>query len=371
MELAVDARMINSSGIGTYLQTLLPFLKEHSTLTLLGDPDEIGGFSWSEGLHIIEEKSDIYSMKEQLRIPRKVPRCDLFWSPHYNVPLLPLRAGKRVVTIHDVYHLAFRHTLPLSQRIYASVMIRAAIGLSDMVITVSHFSKSEIAAHTGLDERKPMEVIPNGVDGGIFHVITDEEERERVRTRYNLPRSFVLSVGNVKPHKNVRLLLEALSILRRTTSGKETRAVIAGKREGFLTGVPDLEESVSKLGLEDNVILTGHIQKDDLAVLYNLADMLVFPSFYEGFGLPPLEAMACGCPVICSDIGILREVCEEAVLYCNPYDPNSLYAAMMALSSNERLREKLVAKGLERAALFSGQVSALKHFEVMERLLDD
>ena len=163
-ELCIDARMIFSSGIGTYLKNLLLALKSSPfKCRLLMDPACIEKLSWLSHFEIIPLSAGIYSIQEQLKLPLLIPKCDLFWSPHYNVPVLPIRAKKRLVTIHDVYHLAYFSTLKWKEKVYAKGVISRAVKVSDQIITDSFFSEAEILKYTRAKKAK-ISVIPLGVD---------------------------------------------------------------------------------------------------------------------------------------------------------------------------------------------------------------
>lgn len=368
ISLCIDCRMITSSGIGSYLQSIIASMGNDFALALLGKNIKLDKFNLSKDITTIDVDSKIYSIKEQFEIHRKIPKCDIFWSPHYNIPILPIRAKKRVVTIHDAFHLAFLDRLPLSQKFYAKVMINLAVRLSDKVITVSNFSESEITRFTNINEDK-IEVIYNGIDRDSFRIIHEDSLVEAVGTKYDLPERFILYVGNVKPHKNLIKLLNAFNKVIQDGI-KDYKLVIVGKKEGFITG----DKAIFRM-LEDNpnlkkkVLFTGYIENEGLPLLYNSASLFVFPSIYEGFGLPPLEAMACGCPTVVSNAASLPEICGDAACYVDPHDVNSIADGMRKVLTDNDLRQYLVKKGLDRVNLFSWERSAREHLKLFEEVL--
>lgn len=364
--ITIDLRMINYSGIGTYLRNLLPFLKESFfAIKAIGNDEEIKKFELEKNIEIIPFNVKIYSLSEQLFLPFKIPRVDLFWSPHFNVPLLPIRARKKLVTIHDVFHLAFYETFSVPQRVYIKTIIEGAVCLSNKIITVSNFSKSEIIKYTKVNSNK-IEVIYNGVDRNKFRPL-DKEFLSKFRTKY--PEKFILYVGNVKPHKNLKNLLRAFSLLLRS-SLKDYYLLIVGKKEGFITGDKDVFKILEEdLILRDKVIFTSYIQDNELPILYNLASLFVFPSLYEGFGLPPLEAMACGCPTVVSNTAALPEICGDASFYVNPYDPNDIADGIIKVLNNKALKDILIKRGFERVKLFSWKKSAEEHLRVIQEII--
>ena len=385
---SVDLRMLHASGIGTYLQNLLPnLLSIHKDLkyNLLGRRQEFRQFpiAGNENVTLIDYDSPVYSLSEQIELFRKLPSdTALFWSPHYNIPLLPINAKKKIVTIHDVFHLAFFDQLSLKEKIYARLMLNAAVRMSDKIITVSNFSRSEIIKYTGADKDR-ITVIHNGIDRRLFRPITDKEKYspassppkegitilDNLRKKYSLPKEFIIFVGNVKPNKNLKRLLEAYELLIKKGDAKYG-LVIIGKKEGFITGDSEsfrfLKNSSS---LQEKVLFTGSVDTSELPAVYNSASMLVFPSLYEGFGLPPLEAMACGCPVIVSNTASLPEVCGDAAYYVDPYSVESIAEGMNKVHSDGALREDLIQKGLERAGMFSWEESAKEHMNIFEEII--
>src|SRR5208282_2259408 len=207
------------------------------SLTLLGKEDDLNNYGMfnSDRMRVVECNAKIYSLKEQFVLPIKIPgSSDLFWSPHYNTPLLPIRAKRRVVTMHDVFHLAFFNTLTLPQKVYARLMFNASARLSDKIITDSEFSKSEIIRYTGIDTGK-LRVVPCGIDRKTFKLIEDKDGLQHIKRSYNLPDQFILFLGNLKPHKNLTTLLKAFDIMT-YESGVDCGLVLVGKKEGFISG---------------------------------------------------------------------------------------------------------------------------------------
>lgn len=366
ISLVLDARMVNHSGIGTYIQSLLEALVGHPSLdiSLIGHAPELRKILGErlDMISVLPGTAPIYSIKEQLQLPCIIPGCDIFWSPHYNVPLLPIRARTRVVTIHDVYHLAYKCQLRPLEKIYASLVLPLAIRLSAGVITVSQFSKTEILSYTHVAAQK-VTVIPNGVAAERFrHAQADLE----LLRRYGLT-EYVLFVGNVKPHKNITGLLKAMGYIRRDYPG--LKLLVVGKRTQFITGVAGLDKLIDELDLADQVVFSDYVNDADLCALYAGARMLVFPSFYEGFGLPPLEAMAAGTPVVASRAASIPEVCGDAAWYVDPHNPQDIAQGIMRILQDAALRDELIRKGRLRVDTFSWQTSAQRHMRLFESLL--
>ncbi|MDB5159543.1 MAG: mfpsA 2 [Mucilaginibacter sp.] len=360
MHITVDARMYNSSGIGTYLKNLLTRLLPIADFTLLGDLKEL--HELSDRAKIISFTAPIYSIEEQLSYRKIIPECDVFWSPHYNVPFLPIKAKKRLVTIHDVYHLAHYDTLTTKQKLYARLIMNKAVSVSDLIITVSGFSKNEILKYTNCKQGK-IKVIYNGVNTppNVYNY-------EMVKNKYKLPDKYLLYVGNVKPHKNLGRFLKAYLQLSPQLQN-DYKLVIAGKIDGFITGDKQLFDFIEvNDGIKNNIIFTGYIDDGDMDSIYNSAKLFIFPSIYEGFGLPPLEAMANHCPVTTSDTTCIPEICGDAVSYFDPLDVADIYNKISELLNNDEKINELINKGNKQAAKFTWDKSVKDHLHLIESI---
>lgn len=330
LDLCIDARMAFSSGIGTCIQEIVPLFRNSPfRVILLVDK---AGRQWCKEFEQIVFTAPIYSVQEQLLFPLKVPKCDLFWSPHYNVPLFPIRAKKRIFTLHDICHLIFGTFV---QKTYAKQVIRTALRLSDRAITVSHFSKKETEQYF---PKSYLEVIPISVNRLHF---SPRSACDKVKAKYKLPQRFVLFIGNQKPHKNVEGLKCAFSKIKDSS----LELVILGK------------------GTE-----RGLIDKEDLPIVYSMAEAFVFPSFYEGFGLPPLEAMSCGCPTIVSSAASIPEVCGDASFYFNPNKQEEITKAILKVIGDPQLKKDLIERGFKRVKQYSWEETAKRYLEIFERV---
>ena len=337
---------------------MIPNLVENYKLTLLGNAEILNSFSWSSETNIIDMKSSIYTLKEQLELPSKIPVCDLFVSPHYNIPVLKIRARKRVVIINDVNHLVFADKLSLPKVIYAKYMINAAIRKSDKVITISEFSKNEIIKYVNV-QGKAIKVIHCGLDSEKLKSKLHEQSNDQVKSEYKLPEDYFLYVGSIKPHKNLKTAIKAYNLWLKKSHTHKKLVVIGVKQEEV-----NKDAEISKLCDQNhNIIIPGFVNDFDLPLIYNNAACLIFPSFYEGFGLPPLEAMVCGCPVIASNSASIPEVCGDAALYFDPLKFEELAENMLMLTNNKNLRTELIEKGYANSLRFGMERFAkkLKH----------
>jgi len=358
MNLAIDARMLNSSGIGTYLRNVLPRLLplfRGGRVDLVGDPAELSRHPWAcrDTVSVVDCRSPIFSLDEQLRLPRLI-RGDtgLFWSPQFNIPLL--FRGRLLVTIHDVMHLAIPRYMPgAHKRLYARALLAAVRLKADAVICNSRFTADELMRLVGVQASR-IEVVHLGVDEAWFSIDKGTRPHER---------PYFVFVGNVKPHKNIAGLIRAF---REVSERIPHDLLIVGKKEGFVTGDRSVESEAAALG--GRVTFTGLVDDALLRRYVACAEALVLPSFYEGFGLPPLEAMACGCPVVVTASASLPEVCGDAALYCDPNDVADIAAKMLLLVTNADLRAQLREKGAARARQFTWDRCARETLAVIERL---
>jgi len=363
VRIAIDARKLHDYGIGTYVRNLLRQLARldgDNEYIAVCRPDDMGFVrSLGENFLAVAETAPPYSIREQFTLPMALrrTRADLFHAPHYVLP--PLTPCRSVVTIHDLIHLRFPEYLPNRLAYsYARAMIWSAIRRADRVLTVSEASKRDILRFFNVSAGK-VEVVPNAIDDR-FGIPPTDEEVAQVRERYQLQAPFLLYAGNIKPHKNLERLIEAFGDVRRRGFDRLKLLIIGDQVTKYAT----LRHAVHRCKLHTHVRFFGFVPDRMLAVLYRLADAFVFPSLYEGFGLPPLEAMACGTPVVTSNVSSLPEVVGDAALLVDPYDTRAIADALERVLSDEALRRDLVARGLERAKEFSWERSVRRIREV-------
>ena len=299
------------------------------------------------------ETSKNYSISEQIRIPLALMReqVTLFHAPHYVLP--PLVPCRSVVTIHDCIHLMFPQYLPNQfAYAYARTSITLASHRATRVLTVSESSKRDILRFVNAPPEK-IDVIYNAYDER-FGIEPREEEVVRVRERYQLHDEFVLYAGNVKPHKNLERLIQAFDLVRRRGLGHLKLVLIGDEISKYAA----LRRAVHQHQLHKYVRFLGYLPEATLAVMYRLAGVFVFPSLYEGFGLPPLEAMASGTPVVTSNVSSLPEVAGDAAVLVDPYEPSGIADGIYRVLTDEALRRNLRERGLARASQFSWGASA-------------
>ncbi|HEX7003861.1 MAG TPA: glycosyltransferase family 1 protein [Trueperaceae bacterium] len=358
--IVIDARMVNASGIGVYLKQLLPRIvaaRPQRRFILLGDPGELSAFNWagSDNVEIREFTAPVYSISEQVLAPLVVPRGSrLYWAPHFNVPLGV--GTKLLTTVHDAFHLAMPQFVPgYHRRAYAAAMFRSLASRSQAILTVSHFTRRELLRLTPVHPEK-IQVIYLGADPLWLRA-----EGANLKPH---ARPYLLYVGNVKPHKN---LISLLTAFRSLVGSIPHDLVLVGKREGFLTADSFVAGAARALG--DRILFTDFVTDEQLKAYFTHADALVHPSLYEGFGLSPLEAMACCTPAIVSNVASLPEVCGDAATYFDPRSPDDIARAILTLLKDPQLKAEMVKRGRQRANDFSWTNTAAATMEVLDRLV--
>lgn len=304
--------MLCSSGIGKVIENIVSRMIERQPdwqFVLLGKKEDFDKFSFTKkaNVELIFCDAPIYSIREQFEVPWKLPKnLDVLWCPHYNVPVF--YHGRMVVTIHDLAHLALPEiNKGFLKQAYAKIMFRMATKKADQIACVSKFTISELKKYVPSVDEKKIHLVYNGVDEKWFSVKKGEPVHDK---------PYFIYVGNVKPHKNLRRLIEAYKL---ASPQLKQDLILVGKKEGFING----ENSISELikGFENRIIFTGYVSDEKLMQYVAQADAMVFPSLYEGFGLPPLEALAAGTPVLASNAASIPEVCGA---YVKLFDPKSI-----------------------------------------------
>jgi len=283
---------------------------------------------------------------QQMVLPRLLlrDRIDVLHAPAYVSPLGAPRPV--VVTMHDVIAAKFPEMCKRANAIHYGLMLPRVARKAARIIASSECTRRDIVARLHVPRQK-VDVIHPGVSSE-FRPIEASEKRAQVARRMQLPRGFILFVGNLEPKKNLPTLIRAFARVKRKR-GVEQRLVIGGRR-GWKCR--DVFEAVQEEGLGGQVHFCGRVSDEDLAALYSMADLFVFPSLYEGFGLPPLEAMACGTPVVAGDAGSLPEVLGDAALLVRPESVSELAEAMHRALAEPSLRHDLRRKGMKRARMF-------------------
>ena len=277
---------------------------------------------------------------------------DVFYSPNY--ALAPLRRGASIVTVHDLSFLVEPQCADARLRAFLEKVVPESVGKASFVTTDSEHTRNDVICLLDVPAHR-TEVVYGGVDPS-FGRVTDPARLEAVRRKHRLQFPFILHVGVIEPRKNIPTLIRAYAKLRARRRLRH-KLVLAGGL-GWL--YHDVFHEIEAQMLGDDVVLTGFVPDEELPTLYSLADAMVWPTLYEGFGLPPLEAMACGTPVVCSNRSSLPEVVGDAALTVAPTDVDGLTDAMERVLFDEGTRTDLIARGYTRPPLFTWEKAAHK-----------
>lgn len=280
---------------------------------------------------------------------------------NYDVP--PGIKGKAVTFIYDMVYKVFPETISKETLAMLDNNLKRACEKADHIITISEFSKSEIMKYMKVAEDK-ISVMPCGVNHSLFHPDYTKNEVDDVKKQYGISGDYLLYLGTLEPRKNLERLVAAYAKLKADCSDIP-KLVLAGKK-GWL--YDKIFTMVELNHLEKDVVFTDYVREQDVPLLLNGASVFIFPSIYEGFGLPPLEAMACGTPVITSNTASLPEVVGDAAVLVNPYDINDIKNSMKLLIFDLDLRDKLKNKGLKRASLYSWKKSTEKLKNIYKKI---
>jgi glycosyltransferase involved in cell wall biosynthesis len=348
-------------GIQVYTLNLLDALvaldTEHEFVMLYQDPDFIGRFGSRPR---VREEVVRFPSKlgwDQVAVPRAAERLrlDLIVNPKLSVPLFTRKPT--VFTLHGAEQFAVPEVFPLGDRIYTRIMMPIFCRRAAAVLSTTRMGVDEIVRYVGADRRKLHPV--HEAAHPRFKPLPPEALAP-IRERYGLPERFILFVGGLNPLKNFSNLLRAFHRIRDQVDHQ--LVAVGFRRWKFERDVA----AISELGLDSRVVQTGFVPDEDLPAIYNLADVLMLPSLYEGFGIPVLEAMACGCPVITSKAGCTPEVAGDAAVLVAPLDVEEIAGAMVRVLGDPALRMELRTRGLARAKQFSWHKAAVETLQVYE-----
>lgn len=318
-----------------------------------------GRFHW----RVVDDMSPALRLLwEQTVLPRLSwqEQIDVLHSLHYTRPLWLGCAS--VVTFHDMTFFLYPHLHTRSKRFFFPLATRFSARRAQAIIADSENTRQDIIRLLKVPKEKVFKVLL-GVDPS-FRPIRDSSLKRRIGEHYHLPEKFILYLGMVEPRKNLPLLIRAYKDL--VNRGFEEHLVLAG-RFGWM--YEDVLRLVETFGLQDLIHFTGYISQNDLPVVYNLARVFVYPTLYEGFGFPPLEAMACGVPVITTNVSSLPEIIGDAGILIPADDQEALVNAMERILKDRGLRDELASKGPLRAGLFTWESTARETIKVYQRVL--
>ena len=369
MRIAIDGSAIpkQMAGAGVYtfqlVRALAQIATEHEFVVFARD----GLFDDLQSkLEIVPTRGKHPALRlawEQAALPLLLRRhqIDLLHSPHHHAPVVVGPGIQRVVTFNDVTFLLLPERYPRIRRSYMAAVTRAAARVVDAVITPSEAVANDVVNELGLRPNL-VTTIPDAA--GPQYAPSADSDVARVRSDYHLAGLYILSVGSQEPGKNRTRLIQAFQRIQKRQAG--LKLVVVGQPAWNYEGDAQL---VRELGLQQHVRFLGYVPDADLPALYTGAMFSVFPSLYEGFGLPVLESMASGTPVLTSNVGATAEVAGDAAVLVDPYDVDAIAAAIARLVDEEELRKRLRTLGLERASQFSWNRTARETLAVYESIL--
>lgn len=381
MRIGVDACCwSNKRGFGRFTRELLSALiaaDQDNEYLFFVDKDTANNGKFPDGINMVVAETHVSpteaasasgrrSLRDMWALSHQVMKhsLDVFFYPAVYSYFPIFNRAKKIVTVHDM--IADHHPDKVFPNKKLMFFWKAkqylAILQAHIILTVSEYSKKQIMEYYNLPASR-IKVIPEG-PSSIFKVLPRNEEMFRVLGRYLLSpdERFLLYVGGISPHKNLHALVDAYHRLIQDPAYADIKLVLLGDyaKDSFYSAYPSLRAYIEKLRLADMVFFTGFVEDRELAYFYNAASSLVFPSIEEGFGLPAVEAMACGTPVISSDQGSLREIIGEAGSFFDPFHSESMLAAFKKVLNNDALREDMRAAGFVQSEKFTWELAARK-----------
>lgn len=292
----------------------------------------------------------------------KILDCDIFFAPNISFYSLDKNC-KNVITFHDLAFSHYPHFYSIKRRLWHKIVNpRKLARKNDFIIAVSQASKDDLISSYNIPENK-IKVIYSGLNDNL-KICSNQDKLRKIRKKYNLPQDFILSLGSVEPRKNIVGLISAYEKLRHENKISD-KLVIAGEKAWCYKKI---FEAWEKSKYKEDIIFPGFIEEEDKCYLYNSAKLFVYPSFYEGFGFPALEAMACGVPVITSFISSLPEVCSDATLLIDPYNIDDLALGILNGTNDKNLRNRLIKKGLKRIESFKWETCSQETLALFNKI---
>lgn len=354
MKIAFSARGLStpSGGVHQFIKALIPALSKQigdDELFIFYNHEKFTGLAPDSSEIVIKGKNRI--LWDFFLLPKKLRRMKID-SAIFPKNVIPFKTDCRCfVVIHDMaYFNSNIGAYPFLDTLYMRTLIPQSVQKAAGVLAVSENTRKDIIHYTNCNPQK-ITVTYEAADT-IYHPIENRLELNRVKQKYNLPEDFIMYVGSLSPRKNINRLLTAFhSICHKITH----HLVLTGSKSWKDSSV---YASMKILGLENRINKLGYVEPEDIPILYNLADVFIYPSLYEGFGLPVLEAMQCGCPVVASNATSIPEVAGDAAFLVDPLDTSGFAHAIYLVLTDNRLREKLISKGFAQAKKFSWETTA-------------
>jgi glycosyltransferase involved in cell wall biosynthesis len=352
-------------GVKVYTKKLLPLLfsmgPQHRYVLIYQNPKLLGTYAGTPNVEEVAVRLPGTVLWDQVAVPWKARKLglDLIFNPKFTVPFWGKE--RRIFVLHGSEWFVIPEHFRLYDQWYFKNFVPLYCRRADAFIAVSNAVKKDVVEHTGIDANKVVP-IHNGFDPALFRPIRDAERLRQVGEQYRLPQKFILWVGQIESRKNVARLLQAFA---RIKDEIPHALVIAGEQRW---STQTELQVIAQLGIADRVLFPGWILHTDLPAVYSLADLFSFPSLYEGFGIPLIEAMACGCPIVTANTCAPPEVTDGAAVLVDPLNVDDIANGMRRVIFDQALRATLVARGLARAQDFSWEKCATEVLALFDRL---
>ncbi len=364
MKIAIDAADLcdkRVDGTRIYIKNVLDFLggikkTDSFFIHLKGQPNKELNFKQYPNYFLRESRAPFFWTQGKFSFEVKKDKPDVLWMPLQTVPFLTQGGIKIVVTVHDLAFRFFKNHFPFKDWFFLSIFTREALKRADRVIAVSQNTKKDIIKEYKLDPAK-IKVVYHGYNKQIFNLENAQKEKEikNVKAKYRIKGKYILYAGALQPRKNLETLIKAFEEIKKANNFADLKLVLAGPQAWLWKKIYRKAEISNNF---KDIIFTGHYKTEELPYLLGGAETFVFPSLYEGFGIPVLEAMASGTPVICADNSSLPEVGGKAPQYFKAENFQALAAILKNVLSDKKIREEMAAQGLRQAGNFSWEKCA-------------
>jgi glycosyltransferase involved in cell wall biosynthesis len=371
MRIGINAQILTDgrTGVTRFAKNVIQLLPEigiENEFIVFGNPLDVN--LQQKNVTLIPTSALINSsvkriLWEQTLLPHLIKNMniDLMYYPDHTSPVFKI-IPKVIISVHDVSTFAVPETVGTVRRFYKQSVIKRSVQLCDAIITGSEATKKEMIKYLPNSAHKTS-VVPYGLEES-FAQVQDNSILSSIKAKYNLTTPFILHVGTIEARKNIVRIVRAFANGRKNHQWKQRLVLVGTPGYGF----EKIKETIETENVEDSVTITGYVGNNDLSGIYSLADALIYPSLYEGFGFPPLEAMKCGCPVIASYTTSLPEVIGDAGVLVDPYSENEIFDALHRVITDIKLHEKLVQKGKDRIRQFTWKKTVEGILQVMTHM---
>lgn len=374
IKVGIDGRAASwyrGTGLGTYSYQLLNSLnnndKNNNYLIFLPKENKLD-ISFNNnftGTQIFQDRRNNFWDEVNIPVILKNTDVQLYHVPQNGVGMPREKNCRYVITLHDVIPCRMPETVSEKYLNIFSNVMPEILSRCDGVITVSNFSKNDIASQFNFPKEKIY--VTHLAGESIYHPIDTKFCKNFIKEKYKIEDDFILYVGGFSPRKNILSLINAFSQLQNVYKKKINLVIVGQKGKSYEI----YKKRTQELHIEGSVIFPGYIPMEELPYFYNAAEIFVYPSFYEGFGLPPIEAMSCGTPVIASNVTSMPEVLQDAAILIAPSDVDGLCLAIKDILSDEQLKHSLILKGFKRASSLSWDKTALETIEIYKKIIED